>query len=110
MPPQPLSKVNPQASYALGPGFLAMRPHLAALVAEVISIWSEIELQRGRYLASLLGANEGAGIAMYLAITSAVTRRATLKAASKTILSEQEYELFCKATKAMGAVEKERND
>src|SRR5205814_2355136 len=110
MPPQPLSKVKPGTSVALGPGALPARPHLAAMVAEIIAFWSEIELQRGRYLAALLGENLQAGIAMYLAIASSATRRATLDAASKSTLSESEYDLFCGAMKVARTVEKERNE
>jgi pimeloyl-ACP methyl ester carboxylesterase len=109
MPPQPLSKVKPNASFALGPGAFPARPHLAAIVAEVIALWSEVELQRGRYLAALLGGSRDGAVAMYLAITSAAARRDALDAASKATLSELEYELFCQAMKAARAVEKERN-
>jgi hypothetical protein len=109
MPPQPLSKVNPQAGISLGPGVLAMRPQLAAIVTEIIALESEIDLQRGRYLAALLGSNQMVGVAMFLAITSAVTRRDTLDAASKAILNDLEYELFTRTARAVKAVEKERN-
>jgi hypothetical protein len=109
VPPQILSRVSPNAGVALGPGCLAMRPHLAAIVAEIIALGSEIDLQRGRYLAALLGSNQMVGVAMFLAITSAVTRRDTLDAASKAILNDLEYDLFTRTAKATKAVEKERN-
>jgi hypothetical protein len=80
------------------------------MVAEIIAFWSEIELHRGRYLGALLGDNLDAGIAMYLAITSAATRRSVLDAASKTRLNEPEYDLFCRAMKTARVVENERND
>jgi hypothetical protein len=76
MPPQPLSKVKPNAGFALGPGTFSMRPQLAALVAEVIGFWSEIELQRGRLLAGLLGSTSyETALAMYLSLTSGAARR-----------------------------------
>jgi hypothetical protein len=68
VPPQLLSRIKPQASISLGPGFLAMRPQLAAIVTEIIALGSEIDLQRGRYLAALLGSNQMVGVAMFLAI------------------------------------------
>jgi hypothetical protein len=108
-PPQLLSRIKPQASISLGPGFLAMRPQLAAIVTEIIALGSEIDLQRGRYLAALLGSNQMVGVAIFLAITSAVTRRDTLDAASKSILNDLEYELFTRTARAVKAVEKERN-
>jgi hypothetical protein len=86
-----------------------MRPQLAAIVTEIIALGSEIDLQRGRYLAALLGSNQMVGVAMFLAITSAVTRRDTLDAASKSILNDLEYELFTRTARAVKAVEKERN-
>src|SRR6266567_1686205 len=109
MPPQRLSKVRPAAAIALGPGALPAGPNLAALVAQVIAFWSEVELQRGRYLGALLGGGRNAAVAMYLAITSAAARRDALAAASKAILSEGEYELFSRIMRLARAAEKERN-
>lgn len=109
MPPQLLSRVKANAGVALGPGFLGQRPQLAALVAEVIGIASEIDLQEGRYLASLLGADQVAGVAMFLAITGDRTRRDVISAASKAKLTDIEFSLFERAFQTIRAVENERN-
>lgn len=109
MPPQPLSKVKRDAGYALGPGAFPARPLLAALVAEVITLWSEIELQRGRVLAELLRATQEAAVAMYLAITSSVARRATLDAAARAVLSPFERAVYGRVMAEGRVVEAERN-
>jgi hypothetical protein len=109
MPPQPLSKVRADASFALGPGALPARPQLAALVAEVIAFWSEVELQRGRLLGSLLGSSYEIAVAMYLALTSATAQRAALDAAARVALSDPEYELFRQMAALAKPAEAERN-
>jgi hypothetical protein len=109
MPPQLLSEVNPNAGFSLGPGFLGMRPQLAAIVAEIIGINSEIDLQQGRYLAALLGADQIAGVAIFLAITGERTRQEVLDAASKAKFTHEEYELFQKASRRLRVVQREIN-
>jgi hypothetical protein len=111
MPPQRLSKVKPNAGFALGPGTFSMRPQLAALVAEVIGFSSEIELQRGRLLAGLLGSSSyETALAMYLSLTSGAARRSALNAAAQTVLTGVDLDLFNQITKASHATENERND
>ena len=88
---------------------LGMSPHLAAIVAEIIAINSEIDLQQGRYLASLLGTDQVAGVAMFLAITGDMTRRDVVAAASRTKRTIEEYALYERAFKKLRAVEAERN-
>jgi hypothetical protein len=111
MPPQRLSKVKPNAGLALGPGTFSMRPQLAALVAAVIAFSAEIELQRGRLLAALLGSpNHETALAMYLSLTSGAARRSALRAAAQTALTGVDLHLFEEITKASRATQKERND
>jgi hypothetical protein len=110
MPPQRLSKVKPNAGLALGPGTFSMRPQLAALVAEVIGFWSEIEVQRGRLLAGLLGSSHETALAMYLSLTSGAARRSALNAAAEAVLPGVDLHLFNEITKASRATRKKRNN
>src|ERR1700682_821777 len=109
MPPQPLSKVRPKAIVGLGPRALHARPQLAALVAEIIGFWSEVDVQRGHLLSTLLGAGDGPALAMYLALTSTAARRAALLAVVHSVLNQVDEDLFAAISKYAVPIEDERN-
>jgi len=102
-------RINPNAGIELGPGFLEQRPTEAALIAQCIATWIEVELQHSRLLAQLLHANTEPAAAVYLSLKTASNRRELLAAAAKATLSAQELELFFAIQNIGKGVETERN-
>lgn len=97
MPPQPLNSVRPGAhvlfSGAQGTA-LTQQPELAALVAQAIGLWSEVQFWLGNLLAVLLRANATHAVAMYLSLTSTAAQTAALKGAASAVLGRKRLELF----------------
>ena len=94
MPAQPLSNVNPSAKVIIGPEAASHYPKLAALVAEAIAAWSQVEMALGELLVAMLGANAIPAISMYNALTSSVAQLAAVKAAAATSLDIDDKDLF----------------
>lgn len=106
---QPLYKKYPRVKPTFGPGFLERRPEAGALIARCIALWSDVEAELARLLATLLHANTEPAIAVFLAIQSSRAQTAVLDAAAKVVLNEKDYELFGALMIITSSVEKERN-
>lgn len=109
MPRQPLIKKYPQVKPTFGPGFLEDRPKAAALVARCIALWTEVEAEEARLLATMLKANTEPAIALFLTLQSSRIQRNVLDAVAGVVLNEDDYELFSALMKYGESVEKERN-
>ena len=109
MPRQPLTKKYPNVKPTFGPGFLEDRPKAAALVARCIALWTEVETEEARLLATMLGANTEPAIALFLTLQSSRIQLAVLEAVAGVVLNEADYELFGALMKYRESVEKERN-
>ncbi|MGI8569815.1 MAG: hypothetical protein ACR2KT_12485 [Methylocella sp.] len=59
-------------------GVLESRPKAAALIAECIADWTEVELQIARLLAAMLQANVQPAIALYLSLANERAKREAL--------------------------------
>ncbi len=109
MPRQPLTKRYPKVKPTFGPGFLEDRPQAAALVARCIALWTEVEAEEARLLATMLRANTEPAVALFLTLQSSRVQFAVLDAVAKVVLNEADYELFAALMKYRESVEKERN-
>jgi hypothetical protein len=109
MPRQPLTKKYPNVRPTFGPGFLEDRPKAAALVARCIALWTEVEREEARLLATMLRANTEPAIALFLTLQSSRIQLAVLEAVAGVVLNEADYDLFSALMKYRESVEKERN-
>jgi len=109
MPRQPLTKKYPNVRPTFGPGFLEDRPKAAALVARCIALWTEVENEEARLLATMLRANTEPAIALFLALQSSRTQSAVLEAVADVVLNDPDHMLFEALMKYRESVEKERN-
>jgi hypothetical protein len=106
---QPLNSRFRQAGLGLGPGFLAERPEAAALIAEVIATWTEVELQTGLVLAEMLGTNSEPAVALYLSLANARAKREALDAVAEYIFDEEQKRLYNAIMTAKLSLEKQRS-
>jgi hypothetical protein len=108
-PRQPLHKRYPKAKPSVDPGYLEDRPEAAALIAECIARWTQVETDLARLLAVLLRANTEPAIAVFLILRSGRLQSEALSAAAQVVLDAEAYELFSAIMNVRQAVEKERN-
>src|ERR1700739_185557 len=98
MPIQPLSRVIPQNTSMdlrfMTQDTMAQRPALAALIAEVIAEWSQVECSLGVVLAVILETEAQTGLAMFLTLTSSNNKMTMVSAAAKAKLTASDEELF----------------
>ena len=112
MPRQPIASKYPNVRASFGPGFLEDRPTAAALVARCVALWTEVEANEARLLATMLQSNTEPAIAMFLVIQNSRLQFAVLEAVAKVVLSEGDggdLELFYALMSYRASVEKERN-
>jgi hypothetical protein len=100
----------PNAGVEFGPGFLEMRPHVAAEIAKCIGLWSDVEFQNAQFLAFLLQATAAPTVAVYLALKNSRTRQDVLAAAARAMLKERDFELFEAIQRIGASLEAQRND
>src|SRR5262245_10415661 len=95
MPPQPLSRVRPDAVVVAGPGpqTFDRRPAFAPYIAKIISQWSYNEANLCSILAYLLSAEAGPVIAMVQALRNSSAQLDLVKAASESKLYDPELEV-----------------
>ncbi len=74
MPPQPLSRVRPQAVVMASPEAIILRPKLAPLIAEIIARWADIEANVGTILSFILRAEAAPTAAMLYAVRTLLRR------------------------------------
>lgn len=110
MPRQPLTNRYPKVKPTFGPGFLEDRPKAAALVARCIALWTEVEAEEARLLATMLRANTEPAVALFLALQSSRVQFVVLDAVAKVVLNEADYEWFLALMNYGASVEKERNN
>jgi hypothetical protein len=92
MPPQPLSRVKPDARVIAGPGQQTFdrRPAFASYVAQIIAQWSYCEANLRSILTVLLSAEAGPVTAMVEALRSSTTQFDMIKAAALSKLIDPE--------------------
>ena len=106
---QPLKSRLPKTGISLGPGFLRERPKAAALIAECIATWSEIELQMGRLIATLLGTPYEPVTVFFLNLANQRDKRKTLDPIANFIFAEDNHrELYAAVMRARSSSENER--
>lgn len=107
---QPISTRHPNTGLSLGPGFLESRPQAALIIAECITVWTDVEIQIARLLAAMLHANSEPAIALYLSLANERAKRDALAAIADYVFSEADRTLFDSIMKAKDSLAKERND
>lgn len=110
MPRQPLLERYHQGPWSMGASAREERPELVLIIGQCLTYWPDIELFMALLLGVMLKANTDAAVAVYLAITAGPARRAALKAAADSVLSEAERELFAAIQIVHKGIETQRND
>jgi hypothetical protein len=107
--PQPLERMNPNASFILSTNAPKKYPHLAAQTCSIIAGWAWIEKELELLLIRTLRADDTPAIAMYSVLTSQSIQSLALDAAAKSVLNKEKYEIFSAVIGVVDAVHKERN-
>lgn len=109
---QPVATKHPKSGFAVGNGAtnLRLRPRAAALIAECLAGWSEVEFQVGRLLATMLHANSEPTIALYFTLANERAKREALAAIADYCLEPKDRELFDLIAKAKESLSKQRSD
>ena len=96
MAPQPLSKLKNQITgiVYIQSDSLAKRPKQAALVAQIIGLWSHIDHTLAMMTTNFLQADFEAVINMLQALRSSDGRRAAITAAAKSTLSPDDFVIY----------------
>lgn len=104
--PQPL----PNYKWLLtGTKVFEHRPALAVRIANIAAGWCQIEILLGSLLATLLNAESDIGAAMYLALSGATSRNATLQGAAEHRLDTHDLQQFNELTNKVKSLQRRRN-
>jgi hypothetical protein len=111
MPPQPLSKAQPDADVFLTAKHISTtRPELATKVAHAIALSSLIENLFAAMLTTMLGAQARPAAAMLRSLQSLGLKRAAIKAAAEEVLTDHdELDLFTAVVDECDSASKHRN-
>jgi hypothetical protein len=94
MPRQPLLYVRSNAKYRFAANSLEERPELAGLIAQCISIWSNVEAHLAALLSAIMKADTAIASAVFLSIRNSRAQREALGAAAQIGLTGRELEMF----------------
>jgi hypothetical protein len=78
----------------VGPGVVREMPELGTLIGEIASAWSYVELHLALLMASMLGVENKAAIAVFTTMRNHRAQRDALNAAASVALSEEKLEVF----------------
>lgn len=92
-----------------GHAAILTRPHLAAHIGAVATIWTVIEESWGHILADALDTEAKTGVAMYLALTGATSQTAILLEAIRLHMPEEIQKRIAEVRRAEKPVAAERN-
>lgn len=110
MSPRPLKQVVPGGiAYTTGPDALRRQPELAGMAMNIVAQWAVNEVRMARILVVLLGAQSRPVIAMHSALTSTQAQMAALRAAAKTMVTDEYWNTFDAALVVVKKLAKERN-
>lgn len=109
MPPQPLSKVKPDASLHFDPGALRHFPEFAKLIGQQIATWGYIDSFFTRMASNFLESDFEVVAAMLGAIASSKGKTGAIQAAAKHALPKDGYQLFSAALKVIKPSRDRRN-
>ena len=110
MPRQPLLYVRPNAKYRFAVTSLEERPELATLIAQCISIWSNVEAHLGALLSAIMKADTAIASAVFLSIKNSRAQREVLNSAAQIGLSGRELEMFEAVSIVYQSLDAQRTD
>jgi hypothetical protein len=92
---QPLSRVKSDALVKWGdPNTMMLRQKLAAMVAQCIAQWAEIEMSLGSFLGLLLHANQNAVLAMYSGVENRAAQLRMITAAAQATVPSEHFDVL----------------
>jgi len=110
MPPQPITRIQPDVTVDFDPVKLAGIPELTALPMTVIAIWATIDGILAKMLSHLIKSDLGTAVAMFHAIKSQDGQRQAILAAAGKTLASDDFKLFQAVLKASKASRDRRHD
>jgi hypothetical protein len=107
---QPFLRARPNAHYYINQNCMADRPAMAAIIAQCLTLWSQIEVEVSLILAVLLDTRSDAAVAVYLSMQNARSKRDALSSAANVSLTGENLELFKAVMNIHKSSGGERND
>lgn len=107
-PPQPLSKVSPNARIERGFRGIEKHPDLLQLIGLIITAWPQIDSQVGFSLASFFGSQAHVVIALYTTLRSGSLQGQLLKNAAAVALTGEDLSIFTALIDRSFTISKER--
>lgn len=112
MPPQPLTRFRRRKRGGINIEHIAVaeRPKQAAMVMQVVSIWSHIDHLYAIMITNFLGSDFETVMEMLKALSSSDGRRAAIKAAARNVLPPKDFTLYEVIEKAIKPSRDRRNE
>jgi hypothetical protein len=111
--PNPISRVNPNASILLGNvgmgSPLKHNPELALCAMDVVRTWSDVESFRLKFYMEVLGRNNEHAKAAFLALDSDSAKNQSIRAVAERALSSELLQVFSAVQLLSKRVQKTRN-
>ncbi len=109
MPPKSPAGKKAKESVTIFSSVAIKLPKLSAVAARCIALGGQIESLYGAILTTVLGANATPAAAMYRSLQSQNAQLAVVHAAAKTVLSDEEMDIFSIITAVCNRALKSRN-
>ena len=106
--PQPIH-YSRRIDFEFTPQCLFFRPKLAAHIAVISAMWTEMEARIGAFLAALVGSEAETVISIFLAVKTDAARRATIDTIVGQKMSNEDYDHFQGIMKDVAKRYAERN-
>jgi hypothetical protein len=94
MPPQPLSRIRPDAGISFCPELTFQRPEVAVWMAQCIAVWSWVERQMSRMFVTLFGINVEAGVELHNSFGGAGLKVNAFEILARSRLSPDDYKIL----------------
>lgn len=94
MPPQPLSRVRPDAKNISGEDAFKMRPKIALAVARCLDAWSWVETQTAMLYVALCRTNHEQAVDYFCSLESAKAKTDAIRVAAMNLLPETEVRII----------------
>jgi hypothetical protein len=107
---QPFLSKYPKARATFGAGYIEDRPLAGSIVARIVTMWADIEVQCGQLLASFLNTDIRGVAAVFGSLRSSRAQQDALGAVADVHLGEKDRTLFAAYMARKATLEKERND
>jgi hypothetical protein len=110
MPRQPFLPTYHKAKFRFLANPLRDRPDISRRIGECIGLWTQVEVQMALLLSTLMKADTGAAVAVFLSIRNARAQREAVSAAAENALTGDKLEAYSAIANVYKSLEGQRND